>query len=180
MTLPDAVSLLDRDRADFLAAYDALTPEQRAFRPSDGGWTADEIAQHLVKAETGTLTIVQKQAAAGDARRDVGTPDEARLATLEALPPVGRCAFRCPRPLPPHIAPTSPPDAGWRDRFAAFGIDWQTLAGTLPTEMEAVGLMAHPRAGAITASGCARFIGAHIDHHARQLARLRTADGFPA
>lgn len=179
MTFPDAVSLLDRDRADFLAAYDALSPEQRSFRPPDGGWTADEIAQHLVKAETGTLTIVQKQAAAGDARRDVGTPDEARLAGVEAfLRSDGRTTM--PESAAAFIAPTSPPDAGWRDRFAAFGIDWHTLAESVPPEMEVVGLMTHPRAGAITASGCARFIGAHIDHHARQLARLCEADGFPA
>ncbi len=179
MTLPDAVSLLDRDRAAFLAAYDALTSAQRSFRPSDGGWTADEVAQHLVKSETGTLHIVQKQAAAGDARRDVGTPDEARLAALESFL---RSDSRVPMPegQAPHIAPTSPPDAAWRDRFAAFGIDWHTLADTMPAELEPVGLMSHFRAGAISAAGCARFLGAHIDHHTRQLERLRVADGFPA
>ncbi len=179
MTLPDAVSLLDRDRAAFLAAYDALSPAQRSFRPPGGGWTADEVAQHLVKSETGTLTIVQKQAAAGDARRDVGAPDEAQLAELEAFL---RSDGRVPMPegQAPFIAPTEAPDAGWRERLEAFRSDWHALAETMPAGIEHVGLMHHFRAGAITAAGCARFLAAHIDHHARQLERLRQADGFPA
>ena len=179
MTLPDAVSHLDRDRAAFLAAYDAFTPAQRSFRPPGGGWTADEVAQHLAKSETGTLQIVQKQAAAGAARRDVGTPDEARLAGVEAfLRSDARTTM--PEAATPFIAPTSPPDAGWRDRLEAFQSEWDTLAHALPADLEGVGLMDHPRAGAITAAGAARFLAAHIDHHARQIARLRTADGFPA
>ncbi len=177
--LSDALDTLGRDRAAFLSAYDALTPAQRAFRPADGGWTADEVAQHVVKSETGTLAIVQKQAAAGDARRDVGVPDEARLAGVEALlRSDGRYAM--PAAAEPFIRPDSPSDAGWRDRLAAFADEWRALGAGLPAELEPVALMAHPRAGGVTAAGAARFIGAHLDHHTRQLARLRAADGFPA
>ena len=177
--LSDALAALDRDRTAFLRAYDALTPAQRTFRPADGGWTADEIAQHLVKSETGTVAIVRKQAAAGDARRDVGVPDDERLAHVEAfLRSDARTTM--PASAEPFIRPDGPPDAGWRDRLAAFSDDWRALADGLPAELESVALMDHPRAGALRADGAARFLAAHIDHHLRQLERLRTADGFPA
>ena len=169
---------LDRDRAAFLAAYDALSPRQRSFRPADGGWTADEVLQHVVKSETGTLHIVRKQAAAGDARRDVGTPNDAVMAAVEAfLRSDARTTM--PAAAAPHIAPDSPPDAGWRDRLEAFGADWRALDEALPESLANVALMAHPRAGPVTASGAARFSAAHLDHHARQLARLSEAEGFP-
>lgn len=176
--LSDALARLDADRAAFLAAYDALTPAQRAFRPADGGWTADEVVQHLVKAETGTVAIITKQAAAGDARRDVGTPDDARLAQLCAhLRSDGRAAM--PEAAAPFIRPDSPPDAGWRDRLADFGDAWHRFDETLADDARDAALMLHPRAGALRADGAAEFVAAHIDHHARQIARLRASEGFP-
>ena len=176
--LPDALAQLDRDRADFLAAYDALTPAQRSFRPADGGWTADEIVQHVVKSETGTVAIVAKQAAAGPGRRDIGEPVESRLAVVEAfMRSDGRTAM--PAAVAPHVAPTSPPDAGWRERLGAFGSDWTAIAEALPDTAAGVALMAHPAAGPLTAAGAARFSASHLDHHRRQLERLAASDGFP-
>ncbi len=177
--LSDALDTLDRDRAAFLSAYDALTPAQRSFRPADGGWTAVEIAQHLALTDASTLAIVRKQAAAGDARRDVGTPDDDRLAGVEAFL---RSEARIPMPASVEavIRPDGPPDEDWRGRFAAFADDWSAFADAFPAELETVALLDHPRAGALRADGAARFVAAHIEHHARQLARLCASEGFPA
>lgn len=176
--LPDALDTLGRDRAAFLSAYDALAPAQRAFRPPDGGWTADEVVQHLTKVETGVLRTLAAQAAAGDARRAVSEASEERLAAVEAFM---RSDGRTPMPAAaePFIRPDSPADAGWRDRLAAFDAEWQGLAETLPAGFADVPLMEHPRAGGLTAEGSARFVASHLDHHARQLVRLRAAGGFP-
>ncbi len=177
--LPEALAQLERDRAAFLAAYDALTPAQRSFRPADGGWTADEVLQHVVKVETGTVTIVAKQAAAGDRRRDVGTPAEASLAAVEAfLRSDGRTAM--PAAVEVHVAPTSPPDAGWRERLGVFASDWSAIAEALPDGDAEVALMAHPVAGPLTAAGAARVVAAHLEHHRHQIARLAASEGCPA
>ncbi|HEX9952042.1 MAG TPA: DinB family protein [Rubricoccaceae bacterium] len=177
--LADSLSRLDHDRAAFLATFDALTPAQRQFRPSDGGWTADEVAQHLVKAETGTLAILAKQVAAGDARRAVPEASEERLAAVEAfLRSDGLTTM--PASAEPFIRPDSPPGAGWRDRLAAFESEWHHLAEALPDALADVPLMEHPRAGGLTAAGAARFMSAHLDHHRRQLERIQAAPGYPA
>jgi hypothetical protein len=176
--LTDALAVLAQDRAAFAAEYDALTPAPRSFRPPDGGWTADEVLQHVVKAETGTLHVVSKQAAAGEARRGVGTPDGARFAAVEAFMRSDR-RTTMPAAAVGFIAPTSPPDAGWRERLGAFDDAWDRLAETMPADLHDVALMDHPASGPLTAAGAARFTAGHLDHHRRQLARLRTAAGFP-
>ncbi|HEX8298570.1 MAG TPA: DinB family protein [Rubricoccaceae bacterium] len=172
--LLDAVAVLGHDRAAFLAAYDALTSAERTFRPSDGAWTADDVVQHLVKAEMGTLAILEKQVAAGPARREVGDASEERLAAVVAfLRSDGRTTM--PAAAEPFITPDSPPDAGWRQRLGALQADWLRLADALPSDLEPVPLMSHPRAGSLTAEGAARFIAAHLDHHTRQLTRILAA-----
>ena len=177
--LADALARLEHDRAACLAAFDALTPAQRQFRPPGGGWTADEVAQHLVKVETRILGTLAKQAAAGDERRAVSETSEERLAAVEAFM---RSDGRTPMPASaePFIRPDSPADADWRDRLAPLGSDWHRLANAIPVARADVPLMEHPRAGGLTAAGAARFVASHLDHHTRQLARIRTAEGFPA
>lgn len=177
--LSDALDALDHDRTAFLAAYDAFTPAQRTFRPADGGWTAEEVAQHAVKVETGTFHIVTTQAAAGDERRAVGEPNRAAMAAVEAYLR-SDARFPMPAAAEARIAPSSPPDAGWRERLGDFAEAWREAEAQMPAGLEHVALMDHPRAGGLTAAGAVRFVASHLDHHTRQLARLRSAEGFPA
>ena len=176
--LADTLARLEHDRAAFLAAFEALTPAQRQFRPPGGGWTGDEVAQHLAKVETRILGALAKQAAAGDRRRPVSEASEERLAAVEAFM---RSEGRIPMPTvaEPFIRPDSPDGADWRAHLAAFGDEWQRLAETMPARLADVPLVEHPRAGGLTATGAARFVASHLDHHTRQLARLRAAEGFP-
>ena len=134
--------------------------------------------QHLVKAETGTLTICRKQAAAGDARRDVGTPDDVRLDTL-----IGHLRSDGRAKMPAEAVLSSPqtvlPTPAGATASPTSRTQWAAFAGELSPENAEAPLMAHPRAGALRADGAARFTGAHIAHHVHQLARLRAAEGFP-
>lgn len=177
--LSEALALLDRDRADFLAAYDALTPEQRAFRPDGVSWSADDVAEHLVKVEAGPLRIVGKQAAAGKASRDLGAPDEQKVVRLEQRL---RSDVRFPMPeaVAEHITPAGTDGAASRAQIAEMGEAWRAVAETFPEALGQVALLSHPVGGSLTAAGTLRFVAAHIEHHTRQLARLHDADGFPA
>lgn len=178
MTLSDALNRLDLDRAAFLAAYDALAPEQRDFRPDSGGWTADEVVQHVVRVETGVLHIVAAQAVAGDDRRAVGEPNEAALAAVEAfMRSDGRTLM--PAAAEARIAPTDPPGPEWRERLGEFAEAWREAEAQMPAGLDGVALVEHPRAGGLTATGAVRFLASHLDHHTRQFARLRAAPGFP-
>ena len=176
---PSTLSTLDRDRAAFLAAYDAFTPEQRAFRPADGGWTADDVAEHMARVETGLLAVLAKQVDAGAARRDVGTPSPAGQDRMMAYM---RSEMRLPMPeaLAPHVGPTGTDGTESRSAIAAGQVRWRSLEDRLAPEDAEAGLYRHPSAGAFTFAQTADFHAAHLDHHTRQLARIRASDGFPA
>lgn len=176
---PSTLSTLDRDRAAFLAAFDAFTPEQRAFRPADGGWTADDVAEHLARVESGLLAVLTKQVGSGNARRDVGTPSPDRQAALHGYM---RSDARRPMPeaLVPHVAPTGADAVESRSAIATAQVRWHGLAETLGVADADVALYAHPVAGAFTFAQTADFHAAHLDHHTRQLARVRASEGFPA
>lgn len=176
--LSDALGLLDRDRAAFLAAYDALTPEQRGWRPGGASWSADDVAEHLVRSEAGSLRIVGKQAAAGKASRDLGAPDDAKLARLEEqLRSEGR--WTMPKAIAEHIAPAGADGEASRAQIAEMGTAWHAVAETFPEALETVALLSHAVGGPLTAAGTLRFVAAHIEHHTRQLGRIRADAGFP-
>lgn len=176
--LTDALDLLDRDRAAFLAAYDALAPEQRRWRLDGASWSADDVAEHLVRSEAGSLRIVGKQAAAGKASRDLGAPDDGKLARLEErLRSDGR--WTMPEAVAEHIAPAGTDGAASRAQIAEMGEAWHAVAETFPEALEAVALLSHPVGGPLTAAGAVRFVAAHIEHHTRQIGRIRADEGFP-
>lgn len=177
--LADALDRLDRDRQAVLAALDAMTPAQRAFRPAADAWSADDVADHLAKAETGLLSIVEGQVAAGDARRDLGKPSWVKQKMVEAFMRSNR-RVKMPSAVVDRVAPTGAPFAESRAALAACGDRWHALAAAFPTALESVGVFAHPVAGPLSASGSARFAGSHLDHHLRQLIRIRAAAGFPS
>ena len=176
---PSTLSTLDRDRAAFLAAFDAFTPEQRAFRPADGGWTADDVAEHLARVESGLLAVLTKQVDAGAARRDVGHPSPAGQDRMLAYL---RSEMRLPMPetLAPHIGPAGAGGAASRSAIATAQASWRDLAERLAPEDAEAGLYKHPVAGAFTFAQTADFHAAHLDHPTRQLARVRASEGFPA
>ena len=165
--------------AAFLGAYDALTPEQRSSarrrwldRRRDRAaprQIRDGHADDSAEAGRGRRRPPRRRDARRRAPRHPRWRFCARTPGRRCRPPPSRSSGQTVRPTPAGAtaSPTS------RTQWAAF-------AAELRPRPPRRALMAHPRAGALRADGAARFIGAHIDHHARQLARLRASDGFPA
>lgn len=177
--LPDALSTLDRDRATFLAACDALSPAQRAFRPSPGAWNADEVAEHLARVDTGMLLLLNKQVGAGEARRDIGRPSWIRQALVTRFMRSDR-KTRIPPAVAPRVAPVGADPDESRAVLAASPAAWAAFVARVPPGLERTALWKHPVGGAYTAAQAVGFHAAHFDHHMRQLARIRSAAGFPA
>lgn len=177
--LADALSTLDRDRAAFLAAYDALAPAQRAFRPATDAWSADDVAEHLARVDTGMLAILRRQVDAGDARRGIGRPSRIKQALVTRfMRSEGKT--RMPAAVAPRVAPVGADPAATRAALAASVDAWATLVASVPPDLEPTPLWSHPVGGAYTAAQAVGFHASHFDHHVRQLARIRAAAGFPA
>ena len=174
--LTDALGTLARDRAAVLARLDAMTPEQRAFRPAPDAWSAADVADHLAKAESGQIEIVRRQVAAP---RPLGRPSAPRRWLVERIMRSG-VRVRMPAAVAPRVTPTGVPFEASRDALVAAADGWRALAATYPPAMADAGVFAHPVAGPLTLRGTVGFAAAHLDHHRRQIERICRTPGFPA
>lgn len=181
--LSAAVAALDRARDAFLAALDAVPSGVRATRPAPDAWSADDVAEHLMRTERGLLGGLERQVTAGDARRDVGPPDAAALDRLLAHLDDDGFRYAMPEKAAPFIAPDAMDPADVRREWDDLAARWHRLTETFPVDFVETGLVRHPLIGAVTAEGTARFVAAHIVHHQRQLQRILAAvapDGLAA
>ena len=177
--MTDALHQLADDRAEFSARIDGLDDRAMAWRPSPAEWSLALVLEHLVRVEGGSLRVLEKQAAKGDAFRDLGPPSDEGLAAVVAGLRSGH-RFRIPPAAAPAITPTGemPLDA-LRQAWDGFDARWRALDATLTDRQRAAGLFLHVRAGALRPDGVARFVAAHTAHHRAQAERIRAADGFP-
>lgn len=174
--LDASLDRLDRDRAAVLALLDAMTPAQRAFRPAPGAWSPADVADHLAKAESGQVEIVRRQVAAP---RPLGPPSATRRWLVERLMRSG-ARVRMPAAVAPRVAPTGVAFETSRAALAAAADGWRALAAAFPPAMADAGVFKHPAAGPLTLRGTVCFAAAHLDHHRRQIERIRAAPGYPA
>ena len=173
-----ALDQLAATREAFLARVGALTDGQRAFRPTPDAWSPAEVAEHVWRVEAGLARGLDRQARAGDDRRDLGPRTPGGLDRLaEAMRAGGR--MRMPERAAPHIAPQGAAwdevRAGWR----ATGDEWRRVAASVPDALAEVGVLGHPIAGPLTPAEGALFAGMHAEHHGRQLDRIEADPGFP-
>ena len=176
--MTDALALLRSEHRAFTGRFDAFSPEARLWRPGPEQWNANDVLEHLVRVDQGLLFGLERQIAAGDSRRDVGTPSPEALQQVSLFLRSGR-RTRVPASAAEWIAPQGDdPEqvrAEWDSRLGR----WREVLASVPEPLADVGLILHPAAGAITAQGAAQFAADHTAHHAGQLDRIRAADGFP-
>lgn len=177
--MTDTLRLLADERAAFSALLDDASPDALAFRPSPDAWSLALVLEHLVRVEGGTLAILEKQAAKGDAFRDIGSPEEGRLAQVVAGLRSDR-RFRIPAGAASAITPTGEMPVGpASEAWDGFDTRWAALDDRLTDRQREATLFLHATAGPITADGAAEFVAAHAAHHRGQAERIRAADGFP-
>ena len=171
--LPDRLAALHRERAAFLDALARLTPSERAASTAAGAWSPAEIGEHVYRVEAVTLRGLERQVAAGDARKDVGPYSRASVVVLLA-------AMRSPKRIRvPEGARGIMPEgmdyealcAAW----AALPARWDALVTAFPEALARTPLVRHPIVGALTLDDALRFLVAHTSRHRRQLGRAADA-----
>jgi uncharacterized damage-inducible protein DinB len=176
--LADRLGALDCERAAFLEALARLDPGRRTARPAPDAWSPLDVAEHVFRVEHATLRGLEKQLAAGDARRDVGPHARAGVLLLLA-------AMRSPKKLKvPEgargVAPEGMDYEALREAWDALGPRWEAAVASFPATLAGTPLLRHPIAGALTLDDALRFLVAHASRHRRQLARAARAGGTRA
>jgi hypothetical protein len=164
MILSEAIEALSRDRDVFLEEVRALG-EEGENPPPGGGWSAVQVAQHLMLAEEAFLAALATEAPL--ARR----PIRDRLGALVVWA-VFRMGLRVSIPLsrldPTPPLPFSRVEARWRE----VGERMDTvLRGRLGGDLRQP-VVRHPVSGPLDLVELVEFLRSHIRHHRRQLRRL--------
>ncbi|TVR54753.1 MAG: DinB family protein [Gemmatimonadales bacterium] len=164
MTPSEALKALSRDREAFLEEVRALG-EEGTKPPPGGGWSAVQVAQHLMLAEDAFLSALASGAPL--ARR----PIRDRLGAL-AVWVVFRLGLRVSIPTsrvdPTPPLPFSQVEARWREVGERVDAD---LRGRLGGDLRQA-VVRHPVSGPLDLMELVEFLRSHIRHHRRQLRRL--------
>ncbi len=175
--LDRSLAALARERRAVLAALDAMTPAQRAFQPGPDAWSPGGIVEHLVRVERAMLAGMERELAAGDGRKELGPPSQAKiLATFAAMRLPAR--YKVPGAAAGFVSPMGEAYEVLRAEWLALEERWVALDRTLPPALEAVALVRHPVAGPLKAADAAQFCALHAAHHRSQLDRTVRAAGF--
>ena len=166
-----AFESLEADRTRVLAQLAEWPAGCINFRPAPGAWSAPEVLDHIVRAETGIAAVM---------RRGLGNPhafgeeDRSKVETLYQ-------ALRSDQFFQvPAGAATAHPDP--LTTLQEVASRWQQSRTALRSFLESLtsadldhGLFCHPFAGWMTCGEVLEHFSTHLYHHEFQLARLRSA-----
>ncbi|HEX4959937.1 MAG TPA: DinB family protein [Thermoanaerobaculia bacterium] len=125
MTTPPYTSTIERVRTALGQTFGEIDdwfnrPESlRAYQPASGGWSIDEVLEHVTLTSHFLLIVIRQSAEKGLKRAGRGTPIPAGESDLDLLEPIGRRgSFSWSRPE--HMIPTGAvPSREVRERMGA-------------------------------------------------------------
>ena len=168
-----ALAELETQRIETLAELGGWSPNCLSFRPAPTAWTAIEVLDHIVRAETGTLGDLQEGLRNP---HPLGTEERPRVADLDRALRSDR-SFQVPAGAE-EIRPD--PQTTWAqvtDAWALTRKELGQLVQSLGPGDTRCGLFCHPFAGWMTFEEVLQHFSAHLYHHRFQLARIRASFG---
>jgi hypothetical protein len=172
------VAATEHARSRVLAFVAGLSEAQAAFKPADGGWSINEVLEHLYLAE---MSGVSKICSAVESVRAGGTwtqplPNAGKhieqivsetWKTQEAAPPIAT----------PHIGgPLWYWTAIFRTLTPVLADLRQRLRGLRLEDI----VFPHFLSGPMDAAQRLEFLRWHMERHLAQMERVRSSPGFPA
>jgi hypothetical protein len=163
-----AFAAIETQRRETLARLAEWAPQRVAFRPSRDSWCAIEVLDHIVRAESGTITDVKDGL---KHPHPLGPEERPGIALLDrALRSDER--FRIPAgsgTILPDTNTTMPEVLG---RWEQARKELRQMLSELAPEDARGGVFKHPFAGWMTVAEVLNHFHAHLYHHTYQLARL--------
>jgi hypothetical protein len=173
-TLREIADLLDQTRAELLATWAAIDPDDRERRPAPDQWSPAELLEHLRLVEGGSTRLLARRL---ERAREAGLgPETASGSRLDALDRFGIAAGTARLVAPELVTPTGPvraadAEAGLAETRAALRALLAAADGLALGEVRAT----HARFGDLDMYQWLVFLAQHERRHAAQLARMRAA-----
>lgn len=166
---------LERATENLLRAAEALGPAATTA-PGPGEWSAAQVVQHLLLAETGIMAYLQKKLASQEQLRRGSAGAQLRSWLL-------RIALRLPGlkfKVPPRAgieppATNVPPLPELRRQWEQVRRQLEQLLNEFPGPQLHHAIFKHPRSGMLTIGQTLDFMLDHVLHHQQQLRRIGKA-----
>lgn len=158
-----------------VAAYKAILAqideERFTTTPPNGGWSFSEVYSHIF--DSSLLSVMAMQKAANGNGEERKTHFAVKLILMFGKFPPGR-KYKVPKQLAERVKKIDLMNAS--HLIASFELQ---LAKTLPALANANPKIKikHPRLGYLNASQWLRFIAIHLDHHLKQIDRIKKSFG---
>ncbi|GAA3944461.1 hypothetical protein GCM10022406_28500 [Hymenobacter algoricola] len=148
--------------------------------PGPGQWSADQVVQHLLVAETGIGQYIDKkvQQAEGLDKAGLLTFVKSRMLRLALRLPFLR--FKAPRYLAALTPDTVPTLAELRPEWERVRRQLERTLNEFPSPLLNRMIFKHPRSGMLNIYQTLDFMVDHVLHHQRQLERITKAVAAPA
>jgi hypothetical protein len=172
MMVADWIRRLEEQKSAVLAEVGAWPAELREWRPADGGWSALEVLDHLVRTEAGICALVAGRLA--DPQR-LTVRDRVGFVFVERVFR-SRLRVKVPESVKEIIVPGEGLELeGIAVRWDAARVDLARV--TREAEGCRGGVFRHPVSGWMSFEHVLRFLSVHMVHHEYQLERIRSAAG---
>jgi DinB superfamily len=163
--------LRQRHRRELLERLGGWSQEELATQLAEGGWTALEVMDHLIRSEQ---SIMRAMVAGAAAPCRIPPADRVKGAVLTRM-------FLTPTrvQVPAQVSFILPRNFGSMEELVAR---WDAVDREMDGHLELwesvpekVGIFRHPVAGWMSASGALSFLNAHIVHHGFQVDRIQAS-----
>ena len=173
--LQEPYDALEERRNRILARLGELSKSQRSFRPRAAAWSPLEVAHHVVLVEQLGVEAFERYRGQGSARRSLKQWLGYLVVWL-----VLTFGLRFKNP-----AEEAAPDRSVS--LQQIESEWEGLRNRLKARLEELderdlrqAAGKHPIAGPLNLKEALALLVRHLDHHLRQLNRIRQAPSFPA
>ncbi|MFN8698719.1 MAG: DinB family protein [Flavobacteriales bacterium] len=162
---------LTEARAAFLEVLEKLGEDRVSKAPSDGGWSALQVMEHIMSSETGTLGYLKKKTSSGWESLDLAGPEHVQAGEelVKRLQSAERYKAPSVLPEPAGSASVTTLIASW-DQLRD---DMEQFVFSLEEEFFPRLVFRQPAAGPLNLFHTLEFLAAHIHHHLPQLRRIQ-------
>lgn len=166
----------EKARLKMLQLIANATEAQREFVPGEDKWNMLNVAQHLIQAESSILHQLLKFGDGKGKKANLMAGIRSMLMTLLLQSPA---KIKVPKKAREAFKPFDKQD------YESVKNEWDTLRNQMETWAENYPenkanryVFKHPVSGLLTPAQTFRFLKDHIDHHIKQIERIRNAEGF--
>lgn len=171
-TLLEQFSQLEETTNEFLSHISDWSDEQLSQKEDKNNWSANQVIEHLISSETGTLVYMKKKSSSGwdvledatDETRAAGQALASRLSTNMRI-----------------VAPSVLPVPTNQYSFDQLMGQWKVLRTDLKGFIENIKpehynklVFKQPSIGMIHIGATMDFLDAHVRHHIHQVVRIKS------